>query len=927
MTDVPDEPVRPQACSAVRRWAWVPIPVLLVAVVGVWAADLQTPHEAPYLLTGLNLIFMVAPTLLVALVMGAVFLTARTPDSLLTGCGALVLGLAGPAANISALLVSGHDFDVNVTATIHAVCVWIATQCLLAGAACSHRWAPSLPSPRRWLAVGCALALGLVGGVVTAVLCGLTPVFFVQGVGGTTARQFVLGSAIVGFLLTVALLRPMRRGDASDFGHWYGLSLLLLAVGYLAVTIQPIQGGVLGWTGRATQFLGGCYLCVAAVAAARGAGPLSITLGRPREDVPHVLGVAIAIALAAAVLRMVFLRDMGTSFGFLTFYPAVALAALYGGLWAGVSAAILSAVLADYFWIEPVGSFQVAHVTDLVAIGVFLLCSAMISMIVERMIRADARARKAEAMEHDHLERLVRDRTEDLRREVARGRRLEDDLRAKRERLRLFVDGVPAGIAMFDTAMRYVAVSRRFAEDYGAAADDLIGRRHYDVFPDISERWRDIHRRCLGGETLRCEEDPFPRADGHLDWVRWEVRPWHSAPDRIGGIIIFAEKITERKAIEAALHAAKAAAERANDAKTRFMASVSHDLRQPLQAQRFLLYNVARKAEHPDQVRKACEQMEKTLEATETMLSRLSDFAALESGNVAVKREAFRLDRMIADIVRENGDEAAARGLTLRVRTFPCLTESDAVLLGRIVRNLISNALRYTARGGILVGVRRRGAHLRIEVRDTGIGIPADQRQVIFEEFRQLDNPERNRAKGHGLGLAIVTKTAELLGHRLFLRSTVGRGSVFAVEVPRTGDPIPSAAAAAVEVPHHRRATTILVVEDDPMQADALASLLSGCGYRVLVARDGAEAAAAIPPPDLILSDYRLPGGQTGVDAVGRVRTVNGGAIPAIIMTGDTEAAIALDVARADCDIVHKPCPPSALFAAIARLVPVPESG
>ena len=463
MTDVPGKPNRPHAHSAVQRLAWLPIPLLLVAIVGLWAANLQTPHEAPYLLTGLNLIFIVAPALLVAFVTGSVFLTARTPDYLLTGCGALVLGLAGPTANVSALLVSDHDFDVNVSATIHAVCVWVATQCLLGGAACSHRWAPALPSPRLWLAIGGAIALCMVGGVVAAVLGGVTPVFFVQSIGGTSERQFVLGSAIVGFLLTVALLHPLRRGGASDFAHWYGLSLLLLAVGYLAVAMQPVQGGILGWTGRAIQFLGGCYLFVAAVAATQGADPPSITLGQPRKDVPHVLGVAIAIALAAAVLRMVFLRDMGTSFGFLTFYPAVALAALYGGLWAGLSASGLSAALADYFWIEPIGSFRVAHIADLVAIGIFLLCSAMISMIAEGMIRADARARKAEALEHDHLEELVRERTEALRQEVAKGKQLEDVLRAKREKLRLFIDGAPAGIAMFDMEMNYIAASRRFA--------------------------------------------------------------------------------------------------------------------------------------------------------------------------------------------------------------------------------------------------------------------------------------------------------------------------------------------------------------------------------------------------------------------------------------------------------------------------------
>jgi len=502
--------------------------------------------------------------------------------------------------------------------------------------------------------------------------------------------------------------------------------------------------------------------------------------------------------------------------------------------------------------------------------------------------------------------------------DVTERKRLEADLRAQRERLQLFIDGAPAGIAMFDAEMRYIAVSQRFASDYGVAADDLVGRNHYDVFPEITDRWRDVHQRCLGGETIRCDEDPFPRADGRLDWVRWEIRPWHSEPNKIGGIILFAEKITGRKAVENDLQAAKISAERANDAKTRFLASVSHDLRQPLQAQRFLLFSTQRKATDPDQVR-AFAQMEKTLDATETMLSRLMDFAALESGSVQVKRDVIRLDLVIRDIVHENDDEAERKGLAIGMRLIPCWTESDPVLLGRIVRNLITNAVRYTEKGGVLVGIRRRGANLRIEVRDTGKGIPPNKQRVIFEEFRQLDNPERNRTKGHGLGLAIVVKTAELLGHQLFLRSVPGRGSLFAVEVARTEEPERNVESPGMSIVSPAQALIVLVVEDDPVQAEAVAAVLTDCGYRVVVACDAAGAMAARPIPDLIISDYRLAGGLTGLGVVDCVRKANNKAIPALIMTGDTQAAIALDVARMGCYIIYKPCAPSLLMASIAR--------
>jgi len=376
-----------------------------------------------------------------------------------------------------------------------------------------------------------------------------------------------------------------------------------------------------------------------------------------------------------------------------------------------------------------------------------------------------------------------------------------------------------------------------------------------------------------------------------------------------------------------ALKAAKDAAERANDAKTRFLASVSHDIRQPLQAQRLLLFGVARQAGSPAQV-KACALMEKTLDATEIMLSRLMDFAALESGNVLARREVFRLDSLVQTIIDENHDEAGRKGLAIGRRMVPCSTDSDPVLLGRIVRNLIANAVRYTDRGGILVAIRRRGGKLRLEVWDTGKGIAPDQQQVIFEEFRQLDNPERNRTKGYGLGLAIVAKTAELLGHRLFLRSVAGRGSVFAVEVPQ--------AEAVAQVPETVSAgtvpaggsATILVVEDDPVQADALAAIFSGFGYRVIVARDSAGAAAAQPHAlDLIISDYRLPGRQTGLDVVADIRRINGRMIPAIIITGDTQAGIARDAGRAGCTIVHKPCTSAVLIAAINGAMPPPARG
>ena len=369
---------------------------------------------------------------------------------------------------------------------------------------------------------------------------------------------------------------------------------------------------------------------------------------------------------------------------------------------------------------------------------------------------------------------------------------------------------------------------------------------------------------------------------------------------------------------------AKVTAEKANDAKTRFLASVSHDLRQPIQAVRFFLFLIKLKSNDED-VEKIILQMEDTLHSTELMLSRLMDFATLESGKISIKYDAFPIRALIEDLIDENEDNAVAKGISIRYYSPKYWTESDPVLLGLIVRNLISNAIRYTDRGGILIGVRRRGDNLRIEVWDTGKGIPTDKQQEIFEEFKRLENFGRNQDGGHGLGLAIVAKIAELLGHRLFLSSAVGRGSVFAIEVPRVDCPGGVAEVESAPSVPIVGSATILVIENDLNQAGALYTILTAYGFHVVIAHDADEAIAVLPIYlDLIISDYRLPGSVTGVGIVTSIRQALGRSIPAIIVTGDTQSTVALEVARAGCKVAHKPYTPKVLLGMICRLLPPP---
>ena len=217
---------------------------------------------------------------------------------------------------------------------------------------------------------------------------------------------------------------------------------------------------------------------------------------------------------------------------------------------------------------------------------------------------------------------------------------------------------------------------------------------------------------------------------------------------------------------------------------------------------------------------------------------------------------------------------------------------SDPRLLEQIVRNLLSNAVKYTAGGKLLLGCRRRGDILRIEVWDTGPGIPALELRAIFEEFHQLDNPARERSKGLGLGLAIVQRLANLLGHKIDVRSRLGMGSVFTVEVPL-------GRAEAVRVPVHDQDKTqetpspgtILIVEDDPAVLEMLQLLFDDGGHRTLIAVDGHEALAltakAATKPDLVVADYNLPNGLNGLEIIAGLQEQLGHAIPAIILTGD----------------------------------------
>ncbi len=379
----------------------------------------------------------------------------------------------------------------------------------------------------------------------------------------------------------------------------------------------------------------------------------------------------------------------------------------------------------------------------------------------------------------------------------------------------------------------------------------------------------------------------------------------------------------ENARLVAELTAKTQALEQANAAKTRFLASASHDLRQPLHAITLLIGLLGERARGLD-VEDLVQRIEASTEAMESLLNGILDISRLDAGVERPQWAPLSTTELLARVERQFGHQAAARGLSLRTRTAGHWVRSDRVLLTRMLDNLVANALRYTRGGGVIVAVRPHGEELAIEVWDSGIGIPANQLEAVFEEFVQLHNPQRDRSLGLGLGLSIVRRTAELLGHRIEVRSRPGQGSMFRLLVPRSAPPTAGESLPAELLGGERVAgLRVLVIDDEAPIRFALEGLLQAWGCESLVAQDGPEALALLAQarraPDAMLCDYRFAQG-TGVELVATVRERLGADVPALIVTGDVTASQLIDIAASDLPVMHKPVSPAALRAWLGRV-------
>jgi two-component system CheB/CheR fusion protein len=418
-------------------------------------------------------------------------------------------------------------------------------------------------------------------------------------------------------------------------------------------------------------------------------------------------------------------------------------------------------------------------------------------------------------------------------------------------------------------------------------------------------------------------------------WYIRRILPYRTRDNGVEGVVITFADITERRHTADALEAAQRQAQLANVAKTRFLAAASHDLRQPLQTL-VLLEGLLAKTVEGENAQKLIARLDETLAAMSGMLNALLDINQIEAGTVRAEMVSFPINDLLDRLRDEFTYHAQGRNLAWRVVSCGLSIHSDPRLLEQMIRNLRSNALKYTKRGKVLLGCRRREGMLNIEVWDTGVGIPDGELQAIFEEYHQLDNAARERSRGLGLGLSIVQRLGNLLGHRIHVRSHPGKGSVFAIEVK-----LPSGGTAQ-QIEHRRhgrddgivegahRTGAILVVEDDPEVRELLNLLLKEEGHRPTTAPDGIAAlelvARGTVRPDLILADYNLPSGMNGLQVTAKLREKFHRQIPVIILTGDISTGTLRDIALQDCVQLNKPVKLKELTQVIQRLLAISQS-
>ncbi len=504
----------------------------------------------------------------------------------------------------------------------------------------------------------------------------------------------------------------------------------------------------------------------------------------------------------------------------------------------------------------------------------------------------------------------------------------EQQVVAQQALLRQFVERTPAAVAMLDRDLRYLLASRRWLKDYQLIGVEVEGRCHYDIFPEIGETWKANHQRCLAGESVRCDEDRFERADGTVQWLRWRIDPWRAADGAIGGIIMFTEDITAQKLLGDELRRAKDAAEQASRAKGDFLATMSHEIRTPINGivgMAELLNGSRLDAEQ----RGYTETIGHSATALLTIINDILDFSKIEAGRLDLERIPLEPATVVEDAAVLFTEQAHGKGVELVcdiAATVPARILGDPGRLRQVVVNLLGNAVKFTQRGEIVISLSvdpdtTGGPLLVVQVRDTGIGIPPDTIPRLFTSFTQADSSTARRFGGTGLGLAISKRLVEAMGGAISVESAPGVGTTFTCRLPID---CPSAPTASTAIPVLPSGLLIAVIDDHQLARDAACRLLASGGVAPLPATSTSEVLAALragAPVRAVVLDLGLP----DEDGLAAARILVQAGLAVVCLTAHA-GHIALIRAAGITNHLPKPVRRARLFTALAEVLGVVRS-